>query len=739
MTRQTDNLVPGADFTAGEDLMIGARINGGFAFDGQIDDVALWKRALSGEEIATLYEAGLSGRGALDEPEVVVEGPLLVELDAADLALGPITTWENAGGLGGSFAASGDPMVEVIDGVTGVTLDGDGDYFEGPVTTASLEGNNPRSIIAWVYNPELASEETVISWGKRGGPDGTNMSFNHGFHNNFGAVGHWGGGGPDIGWNPASMEEGDDPGVLGDAQQATWTHISYTQTGSYTKVFTNGRLSNEEEADLNTHGGLGILVGAQREADGVAVTGGLKGSLTIASVSVYEGALSDADILADYEATKDGFPDSGGVVTIGTLPADSDADFGGPEVDNGWVYGYRNVPLDNRTDDYDPVADFIPFPDDWWTGNAWDEPNADGDNVPWTVISNDNGHPNGDNNGELHWAIRRFIAPGGPTEINWSLAKQNVNCGNGVTGAVHINGVRVDRATIASDDGDGVNRTVNVNLEEGDFVDLILSPLGTDDTDNDGCDGSFFGMTVEVDDPGVVVEGPLLVELDATDLTVGPITAWENAGGLGGSFAASGDPMVEVIDGVTGVTFDGEGDYFEGPVTTASLEGSSPRSIIAWVYNPELASEETVISWGRRGGPDGTNMSFNHGFHNNFGAVGHWGGGGPDIGWNPNTQVEDEEPNVPGDAEAGIWTHIAYTQTGSNTKVFTNGVLTNEEAADLDTHAGTAILVGAQREPNGTDVTGGLKGSLTIGNVRIFEGALADADIQADFEATAEK
>ncbi|MDA7613677.1 hypothetical protein N8586_00950 [Verrucomicrobiales bacterium] len=236
----------------------------------------------------------------------------------------------------------------------------------------------------------------------------------------------------------------------------------------------------------------------------------------------------------------------------------------------------------------------------------------------------------------------------------------------------------------------------------------------------------------------VAVDGiPALVDLDASGLSAGAVGAWTNAGFLGGDFQPFGDPTVEVIDGVTGVTLDGDGDYFEGPVSTPEIEGSSPRSIIAWVYNPELASEETVISWGKRGGPDGTNMSFNHGFHNNFGAVGHWGGGGPDIGWNPNSDVEDEEPNVPGDAMAGTWTHISYTQTGAFTKVFTNGQLSNSEDAALDTFGGLGILVGAQREGNGVDVTDPLKGSLSIGRVRIFDSTLSDEDILADFVASA--
>ena len=39
-----------------------------------------------------------------------------------------------------------------------------------------------------------------------------------------------------------------------------------------------------------------------------------------------------------------------------------------------------------------------------------------------------------------------------------------------------------------------------------------------------------------------------------------------------------------------------------------------------------LAAEpETIVAWGRRGGPDGSNMSFNYGANALFGAVGHWG------------------------------------------------------------------------------------------------------------------
>ena len=173
---------------------------------------------------------------------------------------------------------------------------------------------------------------------------------------------------------------------------------------------------------------------------------------------------------------------------------------GGIQGAGGWSYGYRNVATDgSATNDYDPAADFIQFPTDWWRSdnNTWDEPNADGDNVPWTTIGAETVHPNGDNNGEIHWDIRRWTSNfEGDVVIDWHLRKTNLNCGNGVTGGVWINGVSVDEATIAFDDGDGVSRQVEASISAGDVIDMVQGPLGTDGTNNDGCDGSATTMQI---------------------------------------------------------------------------------------------------------------------------------------------------------------------------------------------------------------------------------------------------
>ncbi|MFT4639086.1 MAG: hypothetical protein ACI8T1_002410 [Verrucomicrobiales bacterium] len=868
---------------------------GGLNLEGRIDDVQFYNRAISAENVTSLFEVPGRELTNAEGGSAVVEitwSDVNPDTKASDLIGGPnITfvpfTYEPA-------ANNADNAFWTGDGGTTGNAELDGVYnshgWNGDGSAISLEGLTAGND----YKVQLlGAGDTRACCGTRNqaASDGTNVS-NDFARGNSSVIGSFTAGGPTQEILIISgTDNGVDPGLSG--------FILTDASGSLISAFNVGR----------TEGG----------------------DISVATVEIPVWAVDKP----------------------GTLPADSAADFGGPDVDNGWSYGYRNVPLDDQTDDYDPFVGLNQFSADWWTGNGWDEPNVDGDNVPWTAIAAGNGHPNGDNNGELHWTIRRWTSPGGSVDVTWSISKENVTCGNGVTGGVHHNGVLVDSETLEFDDGAGVTRTVSIDTEPGDVIDLIHSPLGTDDTNNDGCDGSLSSMMIEegtggggesldvlflgadetgetgadanvlaflgetfgvantryqragaadgsetadvivfsstfgsgdvrgkfhnspvpivnweeavmdtgdgefgqslavmtkstdttqmalgdhpiagdlagttidyltaagaetigstelssgtdtvstgvdgavaglamlfVTEAGAAVADtagitdnvsparrvafpmtdatfdsltdagkqlfansihwaagtlggggglPSVVDLDASGLAAGAISSWTNAGSLGGDFQASGDPMVEVIDGVNAVTLDGDGDFFEGPTSPPEIDGTSARSIVAWVYNPELASEETVISWGKRGGPDGTNMAFNHGFHNNFGAVGHWGGDGPDIGWNPNSDVEGDDPNSPGDAEADVWTHISYTQTGTETKVFTNGKLSNSEGAVLDTFAGLGILVGAQRDDNGA-VTDGLKGSLSIARVRVFDSALSDGDVLADFESSA--
>src|SRR5438128_988289 len=87
--------------------------------------------------------------------------------------------------------------------------------------------------------------------------------------------------------------------------------------------------------------------------------------------------------------------------------------------------------------------------------------------------------------------------------------------------------------------------------------------------------------------------GEVLVNLDARNASAGTET-WLNQGTLG-PFARIGEPKVVTLGGVKAVLFDGKRDAYRGPVSIPALEGSAPRTIAVWAWNPRIdAPEETV-------------------------------------------------------------------------------------------------------------------------------------------------
>lgn len=231
--------------------------------------------------------------------------------------------------------------------------------------------------------------------------------------------------------------------------------------------------------------------------------------------------------------------------------------------------------------------------------------------------------------------------------------------------------------------------------------------------------------------PGAFSSAPL-VALDAGSLASGLLPAWSNTGTLGRGFAADTDPVVETIGGVKGVTFSGM-EVLTGPVAPSNLTGSAPRTIRAWIFNPTTSTEETIVSWGRRGGPNGTSCGFLHGTNATFGAAGNWGT--PDMPWGPDAAA------ITANVKIGTWTYVVYTYDGGATNVgtvYANGVLANTEAlgalatfaVDNTTAARPLpIRVAGWNAANGTLATDGQKGSLTIARLEIHDRVLANTDL----------
>jgi hypothetical protein len=235
-----------------------------------------------------------------------------------------------------------------------------------------------------------------------------------------------------------------------------------------------------------------------------------------------------------------------------------------------------------------------------------------------------------------------------------------------------------------------------------------------------------------------VVPQVKLVDIDPTRMAEGAITSIPNTGTLGGAFTPTGggdttpiieQPLRTATSGTVGIHLDGD-DYLQSTdaeggllLTPASVVGPDPQtSIEVWAWNPALSNEETMVAWGHRNGPDGTNMSFNYGSNPDYGAVGRWGP--PDIGWGTNPAARQ-------------WHHLVYTYDGNTSRVYVDGQLTNSELLGegaVNTWGNHPFNIGTQLEPNGTP-TGGLRGLLTLGRVKIYSGVLTPEQINNDFNA----
>ncbi|HIL55080.1 MAG TPA: hypothetical protein EYG40_08585, partial [Verrucomicrobia bacterium] len=222
----------------------------------------------------------------------------------------------------------------------------------------------------------------------------------------------------------------------------------------------------------------------------------------------------------------------------------------------------------------------------------------------------------------------------------------------------------------------------------------------------------------------VQLTADVLVDIDITTSDIGELPSITNDGTLGGTFDAEKDTPASVteVDGVKAITL--QEDWYVGPASTP-LAGDADRSLEAWVHNPAIATEETIVAWGRRGGPDASNWSMLYGNHNTWGALGGWGGSA-------------DMPFVPGGGApaAGEWHHLAliYDSASNTRSIYVDGALSNSEndgpalnthAVD-DTGAPLPIVIGNQNEPNGTR-TPALSGTLSIAKLKIHDTVL-DAD-----------
>jgi hypothetical protein len=541
---------------------------------------------------------------------------VLVDLDITGADPGPLDTIENTGSLEGDFEAEFDiPNVETIDGVNAITLDGNMDWYVGP-DSSPLAGSADRSVEAWVWNPAVPEEETIVAWGRRGGPDASNWSMLYGNHGTWGALGGWGG-------------SADMPFVAGVSEAPSineWHHLVLTYNGQTNEraIYVDGALSNSENdgAILNTHETdtngtvLPIVLGNQNENNGTRVDN-LSAALSIAKVKIHDQSLTLEEVQQSYNQDME--------------------DFG----------------------------------------------------------------------------------RGGPVIISFNSSSTRVSPEETVILTWNIDGA--ETITIDNGIGDVTNEDeFEVTPEETTTYTITAS------NDED--------LTKESSLTVFVLESGALIDIDLTTAELGPLPTITNNGSLSGDFEAEFDvPNVETIDGVNAVTLDGFNDWYVGPDSTP-LTGDADRSIEAWVWNPSVPAEETIIAWGRRGGPDATNWSMLYGNHATWGALGGWG-------------VSADLPFQQGGGAPSIneWHHLVLTYDGQSNErsIYVDGELSNSEndGSTFNTHEtdtnGTPlpIVIGNQNENNGTRIDA-LSAELSIAKLKVHDYSLTFDEVQESFDAS---
>jgi hypothetical protein len=191
----------------------------------------------------------------------------------------------------------------------------------------------------------------------------------------------------------------------------------------------------------------------------------------------------------------------------------------------------------------------------------------------------------------------------------------------------------------------------------------------------------------------------VVIDLDAADLAAGPVTAWKNRGTAGGGFGPAAErplwrPLVREVEGVTGVDFSGRKGLVSSFAVPDALRGDGSFTVCVRARYDDtrgLERDQTIASWGRRGGE---RAEFCWGSDAKRGAfiaakaeVGYAG---------PFADIDRFKHNSP---LPGGWRHIAWAYDGRARKlaVFVDGKRNREAEVALAIKPDERICLGGVR------------------------------------------
>jgi len=190
------------------------------------------------------------------------------------------------------------------------------------------------------------------------------------------------------------------------------------------------------------------------------------------------------------------------------------------------------------------------------------------------------------------------------------------------------------------------------------------------------------GQNKEVmEGPGPMPGNHLLVDLNVDTCAFGMIVDnYPNAGMLGGVFLKYRSPIVDWVDSVKAVYFDGKSYLKLSEKAPESLGWNSPYTSAVWVYNPTITCCECLMTWCSRSNmlqASYTALMYGNG---NYGAIANGDG-----------YVDLPYKKIP---EKAKWHHIASTFDGMIQKVYVDGEINTQLPINLFVTNGS-ILIGA--------------------------------------------
>ncbi len=234
--------------------------------------------------------------------------------------------------------------------------------------------------------------------------------------------------------------------------------------------FTNG---NSVDVSVNVNLSVGSIVDFAIDPDGAGAFDGTPGSLT---------AINDGADSTNFRATISDQINK-------TVVADSVAEHSQVQGQDNWFYGYWDRTGDRTAADNDGVYD--PFND----FQEMNTPRGAGlgiapSGAPWTNIQAETMHPNGENNQNDHFAIRRWVSEvDGVVEIQGEVGNISAG-GDGTVGRIFVNGYEI---LAQFTDGTIVPYSIFLEVAQGDLIDFAVD---SGFFNNDGSDNTRFTAVI---------------------------------------------------------------------------------------------------------------------------------------------------------------------------------------------------------------------------------------------------